>query len=229
MRRRRVDDDGDEVLADGETLHVPIHLMDGVQRAIAGIDELATFDDHRCGFRLASDADRAAVRDARAAMIQRLTDAWRMDARRKPPDDDDDDDDDDDEPDRGRERSSDACDARAAARAARDAYVKHLTDAWRTPQRGRDGAEPDMSSSAEEMRAHLQGAPGLRAASDPDIDGDALLSRHLGERVQAARDRVWSRYRDGLANAWRTDPSRAAQVEGRLEREKHGLDAALEE
>jgi len=35
MTRRQYDDEGDDILKDGESLHVPIYLLDSVQREIA--------------------------------------------------------------------------------------------------------------------------------------------------------------------------------------------------
>jgi hypothetical protein len=243
--RRRADDEyifeDDEVARDGEVVRCPVALMDGVQRAIAGLDlgdcdgdDLAAFDvaDHRCGFRIASDAARAAVRDARSRWIAEMRDAWRgrdlsivdkSRSRKKNGDDDDDDDDDGlsttDKPSRS------TADPRAVARVQYDAMCERLRAAWRTPVG--DFAEPDAGARPEDlalMRAHTFGAPGLPAASDPDVDPAVTMRGHLGElfeRSQRQRDHAWQSYRDGLTNAWRggrTDPSRAAAVEGIRER-----------
>jgi hypothetical protein len=68
------DDDDLDVLADGQSVKVPLYLCDeAVQRAIAGVD----LRDHQPGFRYATDAARAVVRDARNEMIRRAENAWR--------------------------------------------------------------------------------------------------------------------------------------------------------
>jgi hypothetical protein len=82
-------------------------------------------------------------------------------------------------------------DARAGARAARDAMIERVSSAWRTP--GRDAAEPDAAE--ELLRRHMR--------TEPDDD------------AQARRDRAYSDYCDRLGSAWKigkTDPSEAARV-----------------
>src|SRR5262245_59058161 len=100
-------------------------------------------------------------------------------------------------------------DAREATRDAYDQMVARARDAWRTPP-VRDGAEPDPEEVV--MRRHLYGKPG---SPDP---GDVHALR--GEQAEGERDRAWARYRDNLANAWKTNPRAAVCVEGRLERER---------
>jgi hypothetical protein len=269
-----LDDDDDCEVKDGESVRTPLFLTDTVRfenhqphfvRATAGAD--LNLADHQPGFRYATDAARAAVRDARDQMIRRAESAWRLDARpqftcpechgtgkdpdgdsdddkcdecggtgsirgpnrlssfqrrdpgpypdadlrldrkRRPPDDDDDD---------------DADDARRRKRAARDAYVRKICDAWRTP--ARDAAEPDNSSPPEVMRRHLRG-------DEPDHDAGAMLRGHLSTEAsagaQAKRDAAWARYRDNLQNAWqrgRTDPKEADRImrQAASEKWKHG-------
>jgi hypothetical protein len=119
---------------------------------------------------------------------------------------------------------------------ARDAMIRRAENAWRTPRPNRDGAEPDMGTSPDElaMHRHMYGAPGLPTASDPDVDSAMTMRGHMGElfeRSQRQRDRAWGSYKDQLTNAWRggrTDPRRAAQVEGLQERWRHGRDGATE-
>jgi hypothetical protein len=162
------------------------------------------------------------------------------DARRKakPPPDDNDNDDTTDAADidvRDYQPGYRQCDdaARAKARAARQGMIDRATSAWRTPPppqravRSTDAAEPDMGTSPDElmMRRHMFGAPGL-----PDPSTSHAME-FQGEQAQRRRDAAWARYRDGLANAWRggrTDPRRAAQVEGLQERWRHGRDGATE-
>jgi hypothetical protein len=62
-----LDDDDDEIVADGQSVRVPVYLMDSVQRAIA-------FDarDHKPHFARAADAALERRRtEARDAMICR--------------------------------------------------------------------------------------------------------------------------------------------------------------
>jgi len=209
---RWIDDtyDDDYVLRDKERLRVPLNLMDAWRRELCARDDgydddCATFDGHhRPSYLALTDQEVAARREARDGYIRALATAWRMD--RKPPDDDG-----------NLEATSKSprstTDARALARAAYDAMCVRLRDAWRPQSHG---------DTEELMRRHTFGAPGLSAASDPDVDADELLARHM-----RARDTAYADYKHQLSNAWRggrTDPRAAAQVEERLEREKHGRD-----
>jgi len=77
MRRKYdLDDDDDTMIPDGGRVRVPLYLCDdATQRAIAG----QTFDAaaHQPGYRMASDAARRKVQDARAQWIRKMCDAWR--------------------------------------------------------------------------------------------------------------------------------------------------------
>jgi hypothetical protein len=97
-------------------------------------------------------------------MIDRATSAWRMDAKRRKPDDDDEDGDNND-----RKRAADAGDPRKAAIAARNGYVKRLTDAWKRPPT-RDFAEPDAHSYQWEWQRHMRNmsAGDPYSVTDPD-------------------------------------------------------------
>ena len=93
--RRRHDDDDDDALRDGESVRTPMWLMDGVQRAIAGLD----LSDHQPGYRTGERYRRAYAdycrdaglpepdsaervrREARADYIRRLSDAWKRPPR----------------------------------------------------------------------------------------------------------------------------------------------------
>jgi hypothetical protein len=113
--------------------------------------------------------------------VRPLTDAQvaAFDARRRKPDPEDDPNEDD---------NDDANDVRAPARKARDAYVRQLQDAWRTPtpNRLRDCSEPDNSSSAETKRQFVRGS------DDP-------------EDAQTKRD-AYQEYVASISNAWRNPP-----------------------
>jgi hypothetical protein len=122
--------------------------------------------------------------------------------------------------------------ARDAARAARDQWIERMCDAWRTPQRARDAAEPDAAEAllrrapaphddpAAALRRHLFGPDDDGAPGPGDI---GAVERRLTEQ-QRERDRAWARYRDNLANAWKTNPRAASQIEREAESEKwrHG-------
>jgi hypothetical protein len=198
----RIDNDDDNIARDGETVSVRVNLVDTVR-----------FDgDGRERFVRNEAARRTAARDDDGDDGDANIDA----ADHRP----------------GFKYATDA--ARAKARAARQEMIDRATSAWRTSQqpqrtvRSRDAAEPDMGTSPDElaMRRHMYGAPGLPAASDPDVDSAMTMRGHMGElfeRSQRQRDRAWGSYKDQLSNAWRggrTDPRRAAQEESRLERWK---------
>jgi hypothetical protein len=111
--------------------------------------------------------------------------------------------------------------ARDAARAARDAWIKQTTEAWRTP--ARDVAQPDLGSRPEEV---MHRKPDDDGAPDPG-DVAAVERRRLTERGAEAhrqRDAAWQQYKDRLSNAWRgrTDPSRASEIEREGERWRGG-------
>jgi hypothetical protein len=148
----------DEVARDGESVRVSIMTCD----SIAG---------HRSGYVPLTDAQAAGRKralDSRQEMIDAQREAWRgskstnlVDSRRKPPPDDDEDDDDD---------TADAADA--ARFAARESWVRSLSDAWRQPVKSQsrspnfgnmtaiahDAAEPDREAAYEKRKQDLQNA-----------------------------------------------------------------------
>jgi len=213
----RIDDADDNIARDGETVSVRVNLVDTVRFDADGREHFVRMADE-------------ATRDARTAAHDD-DDLAMFDAADHRP---------------GFRYATDA--ARAKARAARQEMIDRATSAWRVefvpwvqtpcqPQRAvSDAAEPDMGTRPDElaMRRHMFGAAGLRAPSDPDADPGVTMRGHMGElfeRSQRQRDRAWQGYRDGLASAWRggrTDPRRAAQVEGLQERWRHGRDGATE-
>jgi hypothetical protein len=102
--RRRIDDDDDNIVRDGESVSVRVNLTDTVRFDEDGREHFLRMADarrkkppddddddddgdtmdanmdvanHRPGFRYATDAVRAAVRAARQGMIDRATSAWR--------------------------------------------------------------------------------------------------------------------------------------------------------
>jgi hypothetical protein len=208
-RRHHLDDDDDiadtDIIADGGSVRVPLYLCDSVQRAV--LDAYG----RRTGYARLTDAAQVKMRrEARDTMIKRAENAWRLDARRKKNRDDDDDDDDDyneTDPDKigqsalsVRTDARSISDARAAATASYHQMCARLRDAWRM----QDAPQPDNSSSSAEWRRHMASVP------DP---GDPKVRR----------DKAYQDYTTNLSNAWmqgRTDPSRADEVEERLERER---------
>src|SRR6516162_3586277 len=105
--------------------------------------ELAALDAadlHRPGYRTVAHVSKQTVSDldaardraasSRAAWIEEMSDAWKMDKRKPPPDDDENGDDDEDNL---RRENQDARDPRAAARASYDAMCERIQNAWRTP------------------------------------------------------------------------------------------------
>jgi hypothetical protein len=78
MRNKYLDDDDDRVVADGEVVRVPLHLMDARQVAVYRHFHP---DNHRPHFVTSNDAAALdARREAKAAydeMCKRATEAWR--------------------------------------------------------------------------------------------------------------------------------------------------------
>jgi hypothetical protein len=102
----------------------------------------------------------------------------------------------------------------AGRRAAYDGYVKQLTESWkRTPHKD---AQPDTGSSLAEWRRHNVSDP------DPAATMRGHLSTESSAESQAKRDLAWTRYRDNLANAWKTDPRAATEIERQGERWRGG-------
>jgi len=103
-------------------------------------------------------------------------------------------------------------DARAAARAARETWIRDMTTAWK---RG--------PVSAGSVVGSLDNGP------EPDAAG-ALLRRHLGgepdaddaARAERIRARTRAEYLDRLQNAWRTNPQAATAIERQGERWRGG-------
>jgi hypothetical protein len=218
-----VNNDDDDEVRDGETVHVPLHMMDAMQRAIAG---------HDFGARTA----------ARARWVKQLNDAWRTPGRdANPPQftcpechgtgNDPDADSPSgkcDEcggtgyispptnsssreaasrpkraPDTSLRVSKDA--ATTVRRAAYDDYCRRLTDAWRTPHK--DAAEPEAATQL----LHPDPYSGVQAPRRP-VPSDA-------------RERAWNSYKNQLGNAWqqgRTDPQAATAIEQQAEKWRHG-------
>jgi hypothetical protein len=151
----------DDVIEDKKTLRVPMILFDSNRTALRDTFQLdgADLDQFRPGFRMISDAQRAAVSNARAEMIDRATNAWRMDARKRKPEPDEDDDEDDQD-----ESDARAKDARGFARRSQEGshagrHQAAHTDARLDGQRFRlDDLRKPSILAREEMIRKLQDA-----------------------------------------------------------------------
>jgi hypothetical protein len=119
---------GDEVARDGETIRTRLMLMDSATNATPW----------RSGYAMLTDAQVAARQAARQGMIDRATNAWRMDTDNR------------DRRAAVNQNGSVArpivhgavADARAAVNDARSRYVARLQDAWKRPVSFRDGVQP---------------------------------------------------------------------------------------
>jgi hypothetical protein len=107
--------------------------------------------------------------------------------------------------------------ARDAAQAARDRWIADMCSAWKRPPT-HDAGEPDEQLLAR----HLRGKPDDDGAPDPG-DVRAVERRRLtNAEAQRERDLAWTRYRDNLANAWKTDPRAATAIQRQGERWRGG-------
>jgi hypothetical protein len=210
--KKRFDDDDDLIFPaarDGESIRVPVYLMD----SMAGF---------RPGFVRVSDAYVAVRRAARDAYIRDLTSAWKDGGRvrhREPPDDEDNlrrERDRREYPRDARRFTAEAYDVADAARTASYlAMCQRLTDAWKqTPNR--DWGQPDMGSRPEEQRREIR-----QIASRPDPN-ESLVRSGGNAPSPGDRERMYAQRNHDLENAWRmmgrTDPNKAGQIENQRER-----------
>jgi hypothetical protein len=222
------DDEIDRVARDGESISIPVLMCDSLAGYRRGYVSPAQLTGHQPGFVALSDAQIAERRRARDAWVRNLSDAWRGDARRKKPPDDDDENggDDDDETNNEDRRSRSASDARAAATRSYDAMVRRLSNAWRGP--GRDAAQPDLGSTAEELMRR-----GTEGRTDPNAATE-IEQRLEIERAQRRRDLSSAWQQSNPTRSWERDPvgnpgaSVAAQAEG-LERDRQQIHAEFSE
>jgi hypothetical protein len=208
---RIVAEDDLEEIPDGRSVRVPMMLMDAAYHQ-PGYRYRVSDDDKL------SDARRGAL-EARDAMIERATKAWRTRRRR----------DDEEEEVLGAEGQNktdpnrigaSALDARAATNASYREMCDRISSAWRTPI-SRDAAQPDAGSRPEELRRYLRG-------DEPDNDG-AFGQGNIA-RLERKRLSQWQEYRERLASAWRspigrTSPNAATSEGSAVERRA----AAVEE
>jgi hypothetical protein len=198
----------DHIAQDGEEIHHPLYLADGYRRdLVQSFGAVPDLSLHQSGYRVADQATRDSVSSARNEMIARAESGWRLDKRREPPDggDDDDNDNGDDEDRLRREdrRSADGrslADIRAGAIKAREAWVRSLSDAWRTPAA--------TLPAYPETRTHGRpgpdaGYPTRDAAAGPG-PAATLSAGGVPDDPQKRRDEAWNRWRDEQQNAWRS-------------------------
>jgi hypothetical protein len=172
MRTRH--EDADYVVRDGESVRVPVFLMDAVQRRVAAFDAR----DHQPHYAELTDEVRKLRSATRTEYLAGLQDAWRSPARRAP-------------------RKIAAADADPMRRRteARDAYVERTCEAWRTA--GRDAAQPDMGSRPEELRRRAD-----QGETDPDAAAE-IEERLERERGSSDPGADYEQYKINLSNAWR--------------------------
>jgi hypothetical protein len=136
----------DDVAAEGERIAVSLMMCDSHPRRWPGYAVPLSAGEAallRPGFRLADAATRDSVTSARNEMIARSHSAWMDGKRRREPPDDDDDDDDLDRENRDRQsvarnqapRLNSLADIRRPAIEAREAMIRRMQDAWKSPAR----------------------------------------------------------------------------------------------
>jgi hypothetical protein len=187
-KRRDNDEDDDEILEDGQSYRVPIHLMDARQRSVHAQFSATDLRDLR-----------QLVSDSRREMIDQQSRAWTMGRHVELP------------PQR---RAMSLADAQAMRREAREAYIARISDAWRTQPTGSvDAAQPDLGG----MRFTRVSPQEFLSALNRAGPGAAMLQPDRPD-YEAIRRRANDEYVNNLQNAWRTpvgtgSPNRATEVE----------------
>jgi hypothetical protein len=205
-KSRRPDDDpdDDEILEDGATYRVPIHLMDARQRAI---HEHFNNIDIRGDLAASLRDAQAKAREARAQMIDRASLAWKMGR---------------DDVVEAPRRPTSMADAAAMRRAAYDQYCSRLTSAWRNPispassslnyprgQFSRDAAQPDLGTPPGDLTFNRV-TPAEYATAFSRSPSSVMQPQRPDDNAQARRDRAYKEYCDRLGSAWKTPSSPAA-------------------
>jgi hypothetical protein len=236
MKKVRIRFDDDDETRDGESVRVPLLIMDGAR--------------HAPGFvQLTDDYYIARRRAARDAYIRDLSSAWDGRKRRREPEEPDED---ELRREADRRRSFDfsprgrIADAAqfdlldARRRGAWYGMCARLQDAWKTPTR--DWGQPDQGSTPAELAAHNMRNIRNRPDENENLVRGAPTS---GGNVPSPGDRekMYAQRNRDLENAWRspsgvaplkptqigagpaamvmrgrTDPSRAGQIENQRER-----------
>jgi hypothetical protein len=176
------DDSGsDDVIADGDHVHVPLHVCDSAQSRNAPVVRAAVVDanDHRPHYAQMSDAQHLRRTLARDEMIRTASEAWRMAGRdQKPPDDPDEDD-----PNNGDD--DDTNDSNRATRAYRDMVARN-SRAWKVPR----GVGPGSVGAG----------PSNPYVGTGDSSNRRLLTR---DEAQSMKDAAYQKHVHDLENAWR--------------------------
>jgi hypothetical protein len=230
----------DDEVRDGETVRVPLHMMDAMQRAVATHDFNA-----RANTGLKNNPVQDARTAARARWIKQLSDAWRRPQR-------------DMNPGggftcpechgTGRDPDGDSPDGRCDE-CGGTGHVEQPNNNS-SAQRSDPGPSPDpnlrvgQGDAATARRAAYDaycqrlrdawrgteklGRPNFSDAGEPDA-GNQLLGRHLSAEpvanARGARESSYEEYRRRLGSAWqqgRTDPGSATAIEKQAEQWRHG-------
>jgi hypothetical protein len=197
IKRKRRDDD-DTVIPDGGGVKVSLALMDSWQRAVHDhfykpkpVAVINTGLRHAPGYidsnsQTVRDAKRKAVQ-SRDAWLARQSSAWRSTAAPLLP-------------------ATVGVSDRAKAIAAREAKIRMMCDAWRTPTPVRDNAAYLQPQTPQ--RQALWGAMQQMGAK---VDVPSSLPDPAA--VQARRDAQFAQRCRDLENAWRSPSARANEVE----------------
>jgi hypothetical protein len=210
QRERRRHRDGrwieeEYVVEDQGEVRVPIMLADGPPRKWPGWvspltdAEVKLLDQHKSGFRTADQlSDRqlkagaeiaaAGVMGARDAWIEQMSDAWKLDARKRKSDPDEDDPDDPDSNEDDRSRDSRAlADVRAPAIEARARWVRGLQDAWKKPA-------PSLATPSPQLTHDRSLGP----------HGPAIRDAVAGKPEPPDKEAMYAQRCRDLENAWRS-------------------------
>jgi hypothetical protein len=207
------------VVPDGRGLSVPLLLADSPHRvkgwaAPLTTDEIALLDAHRSGFRTVShvgddhqakagaEIARDGARSARDAWLKQISDAWRMDARKRKSDPDEDDPDDPDEDDTN-DRSGSLMDIRRPAIRARASWVRSLSDQWRSP-----APSPNFTTG---LPTGPHGHPVRDSAAGP---GPAQTLSPGGVPEPPDKEAMYAQRCRDLENAWRSPVGPGPAVAG---------------
>jgi hypothetical protein len=177
VMRKHLDDDGE--IKDGESVTVPIHLMDARQRAVAAKFAFDDADAHRPQhLQLTAEQlrDRRQVRDG---YLQDLTSAWRSPAPR------------------GDSATTDSdVDPVQRRISARDEMIKRATTAWRSPHDQKPDDDPDADDPSD---------PANAVARERELETwQGRDPAELASAVEAQRRKNHEEFARRLANAWRT-------------------------
>jgi hypothetical protein len=185
-RHHELDDDDDDVVRDGEAVRVPMYLMDGVQRAVAGLaappgprvrvtDALGASAGFKPGHCFAADSANDPRPAAFSEREKYLTDAWRLAATGLSRAMD---------PDAAHEVEERLERERGERDAAYDGMVARLCDAWRDA--GAASVERDVEADRYlRVITSPHTTPQQKASAQEDLR--TYLIANFGERDGARR------------------------------------------